>query len=143
MQEHVGDFFKEVIVNQGLAIKDFASLYSTTPSHMSEILGKKDINTSIIRRVEDILKIDFKLVSSIDKGSQIEQSSQYSRIRQEVITGRPIAFKNKLTVEVNPPVTNPEVLIKEIEGLKALLASKDEIIKSKDDLIHTLLANKI
>lgn len=143
MQAHVGDYFKEVIVNQSLAMKDFAGLYKTTPSHLSEILGKKDLNTSIIRKFETILDMDFRLVTGFEKANVNEQAAQYARVRTD-LGGRPPEFKHKQTPDSILRVsTNTEVLMKEIEGLKALLASKDQIIKSKDDLIQTLIANKV
>ncbi len=154
MQNHIGEFLKQVIVNQGFAIKDFASLYKTTPSHMSDILAKKDISTSIIRKAEPILAVKFKLISSIDADNELDihdESSQFAKIKASV-GGRPPEFKRSKMLSESNSLTAQDVnhYLKEIEGLKALLSSKDEIIKSKDqiiklkdELIRGLNSNKI
>lgn len=145
MNAHVGDYLKEIIVNQGLKIKDFAAAYKTTPTHMSDILAKKDINTSIIRKSESILGLDFSIVTSLENLKISEGAIPYVKTKNIHTGGRPVEFTiKKQTIEENKG-NNNELYIKEIESLKALLSMKDEIIrskeqiiKSKDDLIQTL-----
>lgn len=141
MQQHLGNFFKDLIVNQGFMIKDFAMAYGTTPTHMSEILSKEDFNTSIIRKFEVLLKNNFRLINDtrlIGSGNENEENYASSVIRGKSI-GRPILLgKNE---------TNSQALLEvkeaEIRGLKQLLDSKDEIIKSKDQFINQLITPKI
>lgn len=153
MQNNIGEFLKEVIVNQGFMIKDFAKEYKTTPTHMSDILSKKDISTKIFRIAEPILGVKFKIISSLNEESNTnEESSPLAKVKQNGNGGRPITFKqdNKKIEFESLNTANTNIYLKEIEGLKALLSSKeevikskDQIIKSKDDLIQTLIANKI
>ncbi|MBB6002770.1 hypothetical protein [Arcicella rosea] len=144
MQKHVGDYLKQIVVNQGIQIKDFANIYGTSAPHMSDILSKKDLSTRILRKFESLLHIEFSLTSSLNNNELLnEKSIQYAKIKNSA-GGRPPEFKHRNTQEAITSITvNQEVLLKEIEGLKALLASKDQLIKSKDDLIQALTANKI
>ncbi len=139
MQEHLGNFFKEVIVNQGFMIKDFSTAYGTTPTHMSEILSKHDFNTLIIRKFEVLLKADFRLINSTRLiGSGHENDEVYANSSGKSKAGRPIIMgKNDINSQAVLEVKEAE-----IRGLKLLLDSKDEIIKSKNELINQLLATK-
>ena len=81
MNAHVGDYLKEIIVNQGFKIKDFAIAYKTTPTHMSDILAKKDINTSIIRKSESILGLDLSIVTTLESHQIGEESIKYAKVK--------------------------------------------------------------
>ena len=139
MQEHLGNYFKEIIVNEGLMIKDFAVAYGTTSTHMSEILSKEDFNTSIIRKFEKLLKTDFRVINStkmIGQGNPIED--HYHTPIAKGKSGRPVHL-----VKGNENyVALLDVKETEIKGLRQLLDSKDEIIKSKNEFINQLLATK-
>lgn len=140
MQEHLGNYFKDVIVNQGFMIKDFATAYGTTPTHMSEILSKEDFNTSIIRKFEVLLKANFIIINStklIGSGNENEEIYANSIVKGKA--GRPILMgKNEINSQALLEVKEAE-----IKGLKQLLDSKDEVIKSKDQFINQLITSKI
>jgi hypothetical protein len=139
MQEHLGNYFKELIVNEGLMIKDFATAYGTTPTHMSEILSKEDFNTSIIRKFEVLLKTNFMLINStklIGQGNVGEDNYQYSISKGKA--GRPI-LKGKTEGNTQALLEAKDI---EIRGLRQLLDSKDELIKSKNEFISQLVGTK-
>ena len=132
MQEHVGNYLKQLVVSQGFTIKDFATVYGTKAPYMSEIFEKEEVSTKVIRQVGVSLKINFTLTSSID--SQVFGGENEDGETIQVRTsGRPIT--------IMPPKKKgdkTELLEQEVEFLRKEIASKDALLAAKDELIELL-----
>ena len=134
---NIGLYLKQLVVNQGFTIKDFAVEFGTTEGYMGEIFKKKDVSTSVIRQVQIVLNTSFTLTSELDYTLSDDFAKESKANQEPKKSGRPISFiANDLGSK------NVAMHLKEIEGLKEQLRLKDEIISGKDMYIKLLEASK-
>jgi transcriptional regulator with XRE-family HTH domain len=136
MQHHIGNYLKQLVVNQGFTIKKFAEIYDTKAAYMSEIFEKEDVSTKVIRQIGTALGIEFDLNSPLDH-KLISLASEDSPEAYQVKTaGRPI------TINMSKKKDKTDFYEKEIEYLRGELKSKEAIIAMKDELITILKSQK-
>jgi ribosomal protein S19E (S16A) len=63
---NVGNYLRQLVVNQGFTIKEFSKIYGTTEVYMGDIFQKEDVSTSVIRKMEKTLNTSFLLTSELD-----------------------------------------------------------------------------
>jgi transcriptional regulator with XRE-family HTH domain len=133
IQSNIGIYLKQLVVNQGFTIKEFASEFGTTEGYMGEIFKKEDVSTSVIRQVERVLNTSFTLSSELDHTLNEDYIKEGRVINEKKKSGRPVSFGTR-----DLDKKDVEIYQKEIEGLKEQLRLKDEIISGKDKYIALL-----
>lgn len=134
---NVGQYLKQLVVNQGFTIKEFSKIYGTTEGYMGDVFDKEDVSTAVLRKMEEKLNTSFSVTSELDYTLSPDFVREEKTAYDNIKAGRPITFKTK---EIDKNDFNGYQ--KEILSLKEQLRLKDEIIAGKDELILVLKAHK-
>lgn len=117
---HIGENIRRIIDNKGIKIIDFADKIGYTREYVHVLLKKKDINTSILKKIAKELHINIsELVINEEKTVNNSHTNIYKTNKTE-------QHLNKNTVEYEERIKAME---REIELLRDLVKTKDDFIK--------------
>lgn len=141
MVDNIGSRIKEVVDFKGITIKELSIKTGKSTTAIYEIFKKKDVSSEIIREFARILEVSEALLindtpltdSNTAIGTGVIAGS--SNIQKVNITRKPSARQEVYGMGIDEIYINliecrseREILRKELDGVKNLLAAKEEMI---------------
>jgi transcriptional regulator with XRE-family HTH domain len=117
MKAHIGKKIKEAVEKSGMSVTDFAKRISYSRRNIYAIFKKESIDTSLLKRISDVLEHDF----FANYNQLIEKLSPPSN---EMYSDPPAGYENSTMQELR----------KEVEYLKefnALLRAQNVLLKAQ------------
>jgi len=134
---HFGELIRDTLHNTNLSTRFLASEMGFTDVHLYRIFHKEDVNTEILRKVCRVTNMELsalltRTMSGIHINSGNTNNSNNNASSNGGNVSQQIGTSNHDTDKLQAIIDHQNVRINALEGT---IASKDEIIKTKDELL--------